>query len=187
MIEGQAAELPTPPGDAHEVALEYLKQVIALAAGVLALSATFVEKLGAAGTVAMVVMGFGWLALTAAVYFGLEAISAIVKSRLNPLYKWSDGYGRNAAEASKYCFVVGLALVAVFSMLALSTHGRDGLEIDLKVHVPRHSGAVAPHGAVPSSDSSSGDSQLSIREARKGSAAQHPRAGRPAPGAPDPR
>ena len=126
--------LPDPKDDAHHVALEYLKHVITLAAGVLALSATFVEKATLFNKWGLVVLGFGWLALAGAVFFGLEAISAIVKSRLRPEYKWHAGYGRQAFAVSKYSFVAGLLLIAIFAILVLAIrHESTTSRVDIHV------------------------------------------------------
>jgi len=103
--------------DAHETALELLKQLITLASGVLALSATFLEKLATLLVPLIVVLGLAWLALVVSVFFGLEAISAIVKSRLDSAHRWSEGYGKTSARISKYAFVLGILLFASFALL----------------------------------------------------------------------
>jgi len=106
--------------EAHKVALELMKQIITLASGVLALSATFLEKLSSMSFLLLIVLAVSWLALLVSVFFGLETISAIVKSRLDPDYQWSKGYGKDSARISKYTFVGGIALFALFAFLSLA-------------------------------------------------------------------
>jgi hypothetical protein len=104
--------------DAHEVALELMKQLIALASGVLALSATFLEKFVPLAPYRLVVLVLAWLLLAFSIFFGLETISAIVQSRLNDGADWSLGYGYKCAKAAKYLFVAGICLFAVFALLS---------------------------------------------------------------------
>ncbi len=101
---------------AADAALELMKQLITLSSGVLALSATFIEKLEPVGPWYVGALVFAWLALVVALIAALETISAIVKSRLKPEFDWSTGRGRRAASISKYSFVVGIALVAAVSL-----------------------------------------------------------------------
>lgn len=95
-----------------------MKQLIALASGVLALSATFIEKLIAHQWALIVLLCVSWAALVISVLFGLETISAIVKSRLEDDDEWSRGYGQKSARTCKWTFVAGLALFAVFAILS---------------------------------------------------------------------
>jgi hypothetical protein len=100
-------------------ALELMKQIITLASGVLALSATFISDLRTEGWVLRVAIAVAWLCLTVAVFFSLQTISSIVKGSLDPDFDWSEGYGRRAAALGKYFFVAGLATFAVFAFLTL--------------------------------------------------------------------
>jgi hypothetical protein len=112
--------------DAYQVALELMKQLITLASGVLALSATFIEKFGVIPRPALLLLGLSWLSLVLSVFFGLETISAIVKSRLNPTQLWSEGRGKHTAIVCKYSFVVGIFLFAGFAILTLAKqHAND--------------------------------------------------------------
>jgi hypothetical protein len=105
---------------ASDAALELIKHLITLSSGVLALSATFVTKISGSGSRwTLWLLGAAWFALTASVVAGLQAISAIVKSRLDDNERWSTGYGKGTAAVSKYAFVAGLALVAAFAFATL--------------------------------------------------------------------
>src|SRR6185295_15997949 len=106
----KSSELDPQPLLAAEAALELMKQLITLSSGVLALSATFIEKLEPAGPLLVGALILAWLALVVALAAALETISAIVKSRLEPAFDWSTGRGRTSAVISKYSFVIGIVL-----------------------------------------------------------------------------
>jgi len=101
---------------AADAALELMKQLITLSSGVLALSATFIEKLEPVGALSIGGLIIAWLALVVALIAALQTISAIVKSRLKPEFDWSTGYGQKAAAVSKYSFVIGIVLVAAVAL-----------------------------------------------------------------------
>ena len=111
--------------DAHQIALELMKQIITLASGVVALSATFLEKLHIE-TLSMLILGLSWAALVVSILYGLQTISAIVKSRLNANREWSRGRGQNYARISKYAFVVGISLFALFALSLFSLRQKGG-------------------------------------------------------------
>lgn len=105
---------------ADAAALDLVKQLITLASGVLALSATFLEKLGPLSPISLLLLAAAWLALIVSVLGGIQTMSAIVKSRLKSDDEWSRGTARNFALASKYGFVTGITLFVVFAFLLLS-------------------------------------------------------------------
>jgi hypothetical protein len=109
---------------AADAALELMKQLITLSAGVLALSATFIEKLEPQGVLSIAGLVIAWLALVVSLIAALDTISAIVKSRLKPEFDWSTGRGQRAAGVSKYSFVVGIALVAAVALGSWISRGR---------------------------------------------------------------
>lgn len=115
---------------ADEAALELMKQLIALSSGVLALSATFIEKFRTESFLLLLLLILSWLALLVSVIWGLETISAIVKSRLNSDDDWSKGYGRTSARVSKYSFVIGITLFAAFAFLTLVLSKPDKRNMD---------------------------------------------------------
>jgi len=109
--------------DAHEVALELMKQLITLSSGVLALSATFIREFRIEQCGHKILLVLAWLSLSLSVFFGIQTISAIVKSRLNGDANWSTGEGKRNASGSKYCFLLGLVLFAAFALLSLGSPG----------------------------------------------------------------
>ena len=111
--------IPSGQNDAHKIALELLKQLITLSSGVLALSATFIKEFASVPIYLIIVLIVAWACLIASILFGLQSISAIVKSRLNPDFDWSEGTGKWTAAASKYAFVAGISFFALFALLFL--------------------------------------------------------------------
>ena len=104
--------------DAHKIALELMKQLITLASGVIALSATFIEKFPTRW-ITLPVLAMSWLALLLCVFFSLQTISAIVKSRLAADAEWSKGSGQKYARSSKYAFLAGIFLFATFALASV--------------------------------------------------------------------
>jgi hypothetical protein len=105
------------PSDAHQVALELMKQLITLASGVIAISATFIEKFPTRW-VLLPLLAMSWAALLSCVFFSLQTISAVVKSRLDGDVEWSKGWGQRYARSSKYAFLVGIFLFASFAFIS---------------------------------------------------------------------
>lgn len=110
--------------DAHLIALEFLKQLITLSSGVLALSAAFIENFFPASLLQSMFLFTSWVCLALSIYFGLQAISEIVQSRLMPGLSWSDGPGRKYAAASKNFFITGIILFAVFAFISFLFSGK---------------------------------------------------------------
>lgn len=104
--------------DAHLIALEFLKQLITLSSGVLALSAAFIENFLPTSMLQSILLVISWVCLALAIYFGLQAISEIVQSRLVPGLNWAGGLGRKYAGASKYFFIFGIIFFAVFAFVS---------------------------------------------------------------------
>ena len=112
------AEIGEPYEDAHLIALEFLKQLITLSSGVLALSAAFIENFLPTSPLLSLCLFMAWVCLAFSIYFGLQAISEIVQSRLVPGLNWADRVGRKYTAASKYFFILGIILFAVFAFIS---------------------------------------------------------------------
>jgi len=106
------------PEDAHIIMLELLKQLITLSSGVLALSAAFIENFLPESLVQILILIASWICLAISVYSGLQAMSAIVQSRLTPGLDWSQGLGQKYGSASKYFFVAGITIFAIFALVS---------------------------------------------------------------------
>jgi hypothetical protein len=113
-----------PPPDtkkAGETALELLKQLIALSSGVLALSATFIDKLRPSHWALLTLLAGSWIALIIAVAAGIQAMSATVKAFHRPEFSFTEEKLRRYARTSKYSFLAGITLFALFAFLSLAT------------------------------------------------------------------
>lgn len=104
---------------ADEAALELMKQLITLSAGVLALSATFIDKLPRGSSYTLGALAIAWIALVVSIYCGLKTISAIVKSRLASNDEWSKNEGKSYAACCQNCFLAGITVFAAFAFLSL--------------------------------------------------------------------
>jgi hypothetical protein len=104
---------------ADEVALELIKQLITLSAGVLALSATFIDKLPRGPSYVLLVLLVSWIALVLSIYCGLKTISTIVKSRLESNDDWSKKEGKTYARWCQHFFLSGITVFASFAYISL--------------------------------------------------------------------
>ena len=116
---GSQVPTPGPPdGKAHDTALELLKQLITLSSGVLALSATFVDKLWPRELWLQVVLGTAWLLLILSTISALQAISSLVQVLRKPDFTWSADAVRRWARGAKWLFITGICVFVVFAFLA---------------------------------------------------------------------
>lgn len=114
---------PASPGnDAHQIALDFAKQIITLSSGVLALTGTFLGELSDVSLFELVVLGLSWATLILSVFTGIQTISAIVLSRIDPDFDWTTGPAQRYATISKYSFFIGIILFALFAFLLLLTY-----------------------------------------------------------------
>jgi hypothetical protein len=109
------------PDDAHIIAVDFSKQIITLASGVLALSATFLPKLTSVPLASLIFLVLSWGTLTLSVYYGLNTISVIIKSRITSDDDWAEGEGQSSASNSKTLFFLGIIFFSVFAFLVLTT------------------------------------------------------------------
>jgi len=104
---------------ASDAALEFAKHLITLSSGVVALSATFVSRLTDAQWWSVVPLLLAWLSLTASVFGGLKTLSLVIKSRLLNTNDWSKNPGERWARLSRWAFLAGVVLFAVFATTVL--------------------------------------------------------------------
>lgn len=108
--------------EAAKIALELMKQLITLSSGVLVLSATFISQLNPAVPYLLLILVASWCCLITAIVSALKTISALIKSHLKPdLFDWSTGTGQSAAKVSRWSFIAGISLFAVFALVVLIT------------------------------------------------------------------
>jgi len=103
---------------ASSAAIDYIKQIIALASGVLALSATFITEFTSSGLFGYIMLAISWLLLFCSLTAGLWTMATIVKSRVDGNDDWSGGLGRRLAKVSRITFVGGLVIFAAFAFIS---------------------------------------------------------------------
>jgi hypothetical protein len=105
--------------DAHQIALELLKQIITLASGILAISATFIQQFSASNKLFFIILIIAWINLVISIFSALITISAIVKSRLDNNDDWSSGTGKKSAQISQTCFLIGIIFFGIFALILI--------------------------------------------------------------------
>lgn len=111
---------------AVSTALEFIKQLMTLAAGVLALSATFVTKQGHHSWYLLLFLFGAWSSLLISLVYSFQTISCIVQSQIDSDAEWSEGKGRKWATTAKWLFFTGILLFAMFAFLSLATPKPSG-------------------------------------------------------------
>jgi len=106
-----------PNNDAHNVALEWIKQIITLSTGVIALSATFMTHILKTPNWTVWLLILSWILLLLAIILGLETISVITNSRIHQNNDWTSESGRKKAKAGKYSFILGICFFALFALI----------------------------------------------------------------------
>jgi hypothetical protein len=124
MAVANQSDDPTPNQDkADDISLDLIKQMITLSSGVLALSATFIEKFATPRLNLIGLLAVAWLLLLLAVYAGVQAMSAMVQVWAHPEFDWVRDQLIRYARTSKYCFAVGIACFAVFAFSSFAGQG----------------------------------------------------------------
>lgn len=118
---------------ASEAALELMKQLITLGSGVLALTAAFIDKLPKTPRPFLALLVLSWISLITSLFFGLQTISAIVKSRIDNDDQWWRGKGRTYGRISRYSFLFGIGLFATFAFVSLVLPPTKEKEITLTI------------------------------------------------------
>lgn len=120
---------PIPDIETAKLAVELIKQIIALASGVLALSATFIQRISSISWVAILLLGISWILLLISIGFGLNTISTIIGSHLYRTINWSSGKGKVSAEVSKWAFFGGISVFILFALILII---QDAIAMHLK-------------------------------------------------------
>ena len=108
--------------DAHEVALEWLKQLITLSSGIIAFSVTFGPSItdGMSGMRwPLVLLGFSWLLFVVVIILSLDVISAITYSRIHNDDSWAEGRRKTTALVAKLCFIAGIVVFVAFAVTSV--------------------------------------------------------------------
>jgi hypothetical protein len=113
-------EIQVPTNDkALSTALEMIKQIITLDAGILALSATFIPSLSKYSIISFICLVANWICFITSIICGINSISAMVRSQIDNDNKWNEGCGKNYALVSKITFVFGFCILVAFAISVL--------------------------------------------------------------------
>jgi len=111
----------TTQSDAHEVFLEWLRQLITLSSGIIAFSGTFVPLVSTEPRWPLLLLGVSWLLFIATIVSCLEVVSAITFSRIHNNDSWTKGTAHNMALIAKWSFISGITLFVIFAAASLYT------------------------------------------------------------------
>jgi hypothetical protein len=103
--------------DAHNVALEWLKQIITLSSGIIVLSATFIGSIFKKLNWSVSLLVLSWVLFVLAIVFALETMSVITQSRISGNQEWIKGRGRNYARDAKRLFIAAVSVFMVFTLI----------------------------------------------------------------------
>ena len=94
-------------------ASDLVKLLISLASGVLALSATFIEKLSLGARWVIIVLYFSWAALIVSIIFGVRTLSKLTHAQQTGTTQW----GQMALPSMRWCwrfFQAGVVLLMIY-------------------------------------------------------------------------
>lgn len=103
---------------ASNTAVDYLKQLITLASGVLVFSAAFIGDFKAHGFWSYLSLGTSWMLLCLCLVCGLWSMAIIVKSSIDENDNWAEGRGRTLSRISRVSFAIALFTFAVFAFIS---------------------------------------------------------------------
>jgi hypothetical protein len=106
---------------AENLALDWVKQIITLASGVVALSVTFIENLVKNVNCLLILLVLSWALLILSIIYGLSTISNFIAYNLGSLSDWSSGVCKKNASACKWFFISGIGVFALFGTLMIIT------------------------------------------------------------------
>ena len=102
---------------AQSSAQDFIKLIISLASGVIALSTTFVPKFTEHGPIAAFILFGSWLLFAASIFFGIRALTIMTRCIMNdtPLW-WNQVVG--SARSCWWSFLAGIACLIIFAGVA---------------------------------------------------------------------
>jgi len=117
MAEENKKEVPILNNDAHQLALEWIKQIITLSSGIIVLSATFITSIFKQLNWSIWILIISWVSLLLSIVYGLNTISVMIQSRIDQDDEWHSGCGRAYAKAAKLFFIAGIFLFGIFALI----------------------------------------------------------------------
>jgi hypothetical protein len=112
--ESETSDSPVRSG--QKPAGDLVRLLITLASGVLALSATFVEKLSAGSGWSIVVLYLSWVALVASIIFGVKALSMLADAQRTSATQWAETTFPSMTRCWQ-SFQAGIGLLMVYGAI----------------------------------------------------------------------
>jgi hypothetical protein len=103
-------------GKAMDIAIDLVKQLITLASGVLALSATFLPNVKNLSVVGSVILLLAWLTLITSIICGIQSISNFIPDIKDNTQDWIEGKSQKYAKCCKILFILGIVLIIGFAI-----------------------------------------------------------------------
>ena len=102
-----------------DTALELIKQIISLSAGIIALSGTFLKDMLKQVTPTIYLLFLSWFVLILSIVFGLNTISIMVTSTLSDNLNWYKDEGKYSGRACRWLFVAGIIFFMIFAGVSI--------------------------------------------------------------------
>lgn len=125
--DAQAKAVADHKKAAQESARDLAKLIISLASAVVAISATFAEKMSQGAGPVILVLFVAWALLAASVIYGVGAMSQLVHAQWTGADKWSEWTFPRIGK-SWWCFQVGMVLLLLYAAIAAGRQALRGHE-----------------------------------------------------------
>ncbi len=99
---------------AQEATQDFLKLIISLASGVLALSVTFIAKFFEGAGSAIFILFTSWVLLALSIYFGIRSLTILTRCIMNDTEKWWNQIV-GSARGCWWCFQAGIFALIIFA------------------------------------------------------------------------
>jgi hypothetical protein len=96
---------------------DFIKLIISLASGVIALSATFVPKFSDHSPITMGILFVSWLLFAASIFFGIRTLTILTRCIMNGTELWWNQIVRTA-RLCWWCFLIGIGALIIFAGIA---------------------------------------------------------------------
>jgi hypothetical protein len=115
----KADEILISKKEASHVAVEWVKQLITLSSGIIAVSAAFLYQVKDLSWYFFIPLVISWGLLLISIIYGLNTISGIVGFHLDNLHDWSEGTCKTNAIICKHAFISGICFFVIFGLIII--------------------------------------------------------------------
>jgi hypothetical protein len=103
---------------------DFIKLIISLASGVIALSATFVPKFAEHSSITIGVLFVSWLLFAASIFFGIRTLTILTRCIMNGTELWWNQIV-GTARLCWWCFLIGIGGLIIFAGMAFWADRQD--------------------------------------------------------------